>query len=140
MNAPVLGQVRLGFSEPCRDLVRTDVTTRVKRQVRAAMGMMLTHKRNRLLLKITGWPRLGFLNEMLEDAKFIHLVRDGRAVASSLHVDFWRGWYGPGGAGLFSRGSSHPGKPPIISSRRLQPAGPRGASSSGPWKRRGEHA
>lgn len=94
-----------GFSEPCRDLVRTDVTTRVKRQVRAAMGMMLTPKRNRLLLKITGWPRLGFLNEIFEDAKFIHLVRDGRAVASSLlHVDFWRGWYGPQGwrAGLLS--------------------------------------
>ena len=66
---------------------------------------MLTPKRNRLLLKITGWPRLGFLNEIFEDAKFIHLVRDGRAVASSLlHVDFWRGWYGPQGwrAGLLS--------------------------------------
>ncbi len=57
-----------GFSEPCRDLVRTDVTTRVKRQVRAAMGMMLTPKRNRLLLKITGWPRLGFLNAIFQDA------------------------------------------------------------------------
>lgn len=94
-----------GFAEPCRDLVRTDVTTRVKRQVRAAMEAMLTPGRHRLLVKITGWPRVGYLNEIFEDAKFIHLVRDGRAVASSLlHVDFWRGWYGPQGwrAGLLS--------------------------------------
>jgi omega-hydroxy-beta-dihydromenaquinone-9 sulfotransferase len=94
-----------GFAEPCRDLVRTDVTSRVKQQVRAAMGAMLTPARHRLLIKITGWPRLGYLNEIFEDARFIHLVRDGRAVAASLlHVDFWRGWYGPQGwrAGLLS--------------------------------------
>jgi hypothetical protein len=94
-----------GFSEPCRDLVRTDVSARVKKQVRAAMGAMLTPTYHRLLIKITGWPRIGFLDEIFEDAKFIHIVRDGRAVASSLlHVNFWRGWYGPQGwrAGLLS--------------------------------------
>jgi hypothetical protein len=59
---------------------------------------MLTPKRNRMLIKLTGWPRIGFLNEIFEDAKFIHIVRDGRAVASSLlHINEWqwRGWYGP---------------------------------------------
>jgi hypothetical protein len=94
-----------GFSEPCRDLVRTDVTARVKKQVRAACERMLTPAHNRLLVKITAWPRIGFLNEIFEDAKFIHIVRDGRGVASSLlHVDFWRGWYGPQAwrAGLLS--------------------------------------
>ena len=94
-----------GFSEPCRDLVRSDVTVRVKSQVRGVMGEMLTPTRQRLLLKITGWPRIGWLNEVFEDAKFVHLVRDGHAVASSLlHVSFWRGWYGPHGwrAGLLS--------------------------------------
>jgi hypothetical protein len=94
-----------GFSAPCRDLGRTDVTARMKRQVRAALEPMITPKRSRLLIKITGWPRIGFLSEIFEDAKFIHIVRDGRAVASSLmHVDFWRGWYGPQGwrAGLLS--------------------------------------
>jgi hypothetical protein len=94
-----------GFSEPCRDLACTDVTTRVKKQVRAVMESMLTPSRHRLLLKITGWPRLGYLDEIFDDAKFVHLVRDGRAVASSLlHVDFWRGWQGPHGwrAGLLS--------------------------------------
>jgi hypothetical protein len=87
-----------GFSEPCRDLVRTDVTPLVKKQVRAALEPMLTPARNRLLIKITGWSRIGYLNEIFEDAKFIHIVRDGRAVASSLlHVNFWRGWQGPQG-------------------------------------------
>ncbi len=94
-----------GFSEPCRDLVRADVTVRVRKQVRAALESMLTPARDRLLVKITGWPRIGFLSEIFEDAKFVHIVRDGRAVANSLlHVNFWRGWYGPQGwrAGLLS--------------------------------------
>jgi sulfotransferase family protein len=94
-----------GFSEPCRDLLRSDVTARVKKQVRGALEPMLTSRRSRLLVKITGWPRIGFLNEIFEDAKFIHIVRDGRAVASSLlHVNFWRGWHGPQSwrAGLLS--------------------------------------
>jgi omega-hydroxy-beta-dihydromenaquinone-9 sulfotransferase len=87
-----------GFSEPFRDLVASDVTPRVKKQVRAAIAPMLTGKRSRLLAKITGWPRMGFLNEIFEDARFVHIIRDGRAVASSLlHVDFWSGWAGPGG-------------------------------------------
>jgi hypothetical protein len=94
-----------GFAEPCRDLLRADVTARSKKQIRAVFGRMLTPARNRILVKITGWPRIGFLDEIFEDAKFIHIVRDGRAVASSLlHVNFWRGWYGPQGwrAGLLS--------------------------------------
>jgi sulfotransferase family protein len=94
-----------GFSAPFRDLVRADVTPRIKKQVRAAFEPMLTSARNRLLIKITGWPRIGFLSEIFEDAKFIHVVRDGRAVASSLlHVDFWHGWFGPQGwrAGMLS--------------------------------------
>jgi hypothetical protein len=87
-----------GFSEPCRDLGRSDVTARMKRQVRAVFESMLTPKHSRLLIKVTGWPRIGFLNELFDDARFIHIVRDGRAVASSLvHVNFWRGWYGPQG-------------------------------------------
>lgn len=87
-----------GFAEPFRDLVRGDVTLRTKADVLAALEPMLTPGRPRLLIKITGWPRIGFLDEIFEDARFIHIVRDGRAVASSLlHVDFWQGWRGPQG-------------------------------------------
>jgi omega-hydroxy-beta-dihydromenaquinone-9 sulfotransferase len=84
------------FAAPYRDLVQADVTPRMKRQVRAAIEPMLTTTRDRLLIKIAGWSRIGFLNEIFEDARFVHIVRDGRAVASSLlHVNFWRGWEGP---------------------------------------------
>src|SRR5919107_63797 len=94
-----------GFSAPCRDLLKEDVTPRMKKQVRAALQAMLTPKRNRMLIKLAGWSRIGFLKEIFPDAKFVHIVRDGRAVASSvLHVDFWRGWRGPQGwnAGMLS--------------------------------------
>ncbi|HET6577541.1 MAG TPA: sulfotransferase [Gemmatimonadales bacterium] len=87
-----------GFAEPGRDLVRSDVTPRVKQQMHAAIEPMLTSRRSRLLIKLTGWSRIGFLNEVFPDAQFVHIVRDGRAVASSLlHINAWqwRGWYGP---------------------------------------------
>jgi hypothetical protein len=87
-----------GFAEPGRDLVAADVTARVKKQMHRALEPMLSPRRNRLLIKLTGWSRIGFLNEIFPDAQFIHIVRDGRAVASSLlHVNAWqwRGWYGP---------------------------------------------
>lgn len=87
-----------GFAEPGRDLLDSDVTPRVRRQVRTVLSRMLTSRRNRMLVKLTGWSRIGFLNEIFPDAKFIHIVRDGRAVASSLlHINEWqwRGWYGP---------------------------------------------
>jgi len=84
-----------GFGTPCRDLVADDITNK-SRQITDAFSAMLTAKRNRLLLKITGWPRIGFLREMFPDAKFIHVLRDGRAVANSLlNQPWWRGWQGP---------------------------------------------
>lgn len=84
-----------GFSAPYRDLVAADVTNRTKKHIPRTMAKILTEKRNRLLLKITGWPRIGFLSEVFEDARFIHVMRDGRAVANSmLNVRFWQGWKG----------------------------------------------
>ncbi|MBA7544310.1 hypothetical protein ES705_36662 [subsurface metagenome] len=85
-----------GFRRPCRDLLATDVTTKTKNGVRNFFSEILTERRNRLLVKITGWPRIGFLREIFKDAKFIHIIRDGRAVVNSMvNVDWWWGWRGP---------------------------------------------
>jgi hypothetical protein len=85
-----------GFKEPCRDLLKEDVTPRVKKSVLKVMAQMLTKRRRRLLVKITGWPRIGFLKGIFPDAKFIHIYRDGRAVVNSLlSVTWWSGWRGP---------------------------------------------
>lgn len=85
-----------GFTKPYRDLTAYDVTERTKRRVPQVLSKILTEKRDRLLVKITGWPRIGFLSEIFKNAKFIHVMRDGRAVANSMtDVHFWRGWEGP---------------------------------------------
>ena len=86
-----------GFGRPFRDLAAADVTVREQKKIQSAMAACLTATRSRLLLKITGWPRIAYLAEVFPDARFVHLVRDGRAVANSmLAVDFWDGWHGPG--------------------------------------------
>lgn len=85
-----------GFSSPNRDLHTGDVTPSSRQAVRQAVAQMLTARRRRLIVKITGWPRIGFLKEIFPDAKFIHVYRDGRAVANSyLAVSWWSGWRGP---------------------------------------------
>lgn len=47
--------------------------------------------KDRFAAKITGPSRIGYLKSVFEDAQFVHVVRDGRAVVNSLlRVDFWR--------------------------------------------------
>jgi omega-hydroxy-beta-dihydromenaquinone-9 sulfotransferase len=48
------------------------------------------------LHKLTGWPRVGFIAEVLPGARYVHIVRDGRAVANSwLQMPWWGGNLGP---------------------------------------------
>lgn len=87
-----------GFTSPCRDLVAADVQNDVRAAVRQALSAIPTKRRPQLVAKVTGWPRVGFLREIFPNAKFIHVLRDGRPVAASfLKVDWWRGWRGPSG-------------------------------------------
>jgi hypothetical protein len=84
-----------GFSHPSRDLAASDVSECTRRTLRKAMGQLLTPKRHRLLIKITGLPRISFLHAIFPDARFVHVLRDGRAVANSrLKAPFWKGWQG----------------------------------------------
>jgi hypothetical protein len=85
-----------GFTDTCRDLVREDVTRRMKMSVRKFLSETLTSRRTHLVLKLTNWSRIGFMREIFPDAKFLHIYRDPRAVVNSwLNVDWWGGWRGP---------------------------------------------
>lgn len=51
--------------------------------------------------KFTGWPRVGFIDAVLPDVRFINVVRDGRAVASSLvQMPWWHDHESVGTLGL----------------------------------------
>ncbi|MBD3868854.1 MAG: sulfotransferase [Acidobacteria bacterium] len=85
-----------GFRRTCRDLVPGDVTERNKKKMRKVLAELTTPKRNRLMFKATGWPRIGYLREIFPDARFIHVLRDGRAVVNSMiNVGWWLGYQGP---------------------------------------------
>jgi hypothetical protein len=85
------------ISTPSRDLVASDVTPWLARRFerfftrRAAVQGAPVY-----LHKFTGWPRAGFVHEILPHARFVHVVRDGRAVVNSwLQMPWWLGYRGP---------------------------------------------
>ncbi|MGH8165623.1 MAG: sulfotransferase, partial [Woeseiaceae bacterium] len=81
-----------GFSEPFRDLTADDVTPHIHERMQQAVGRIKTPSRDRVLIKLTGWPRISFLQEIFPDARFIHILRDGRAAVNSLiQTAFWGG-------------------------------------------------
>ena len=85
-----------GFRRPCKDLTSNDVSRFAKDHIPNILNQNLTHKRNRMLIKLTGWSRIGYLHEIFPEAKFIHIVRDGRSVVNSLlNEPWWWGWRGP---------------------------------------------
>ena len=85
------------YSYSCRDLFADDVTPWLRQRFTTCFeGRWRTQRRDCLLHKYTGWPRLGFFGEIFPKAHFIHVVRDGRAVANSyLQMNWWLGYHGP---------------------------------------------
>lgn len=87
------------LSMPPHDLTAEDATPSLAARFRtffeshaAAQGAPV------FVHKFTGWPRAGFVAASLSGTRFVHVVRDGRAVASSwLHMPWWRGDHGPEG-------------------------------------------
>jgi hypothetical protein len=84
-------------TEPSRDLVAADAMPWLAERFRAFFAARARAQRTPVLLhKFTGWPRTGFVGAALPEARFINVVRDGRAVvASGLKTPWWRGHQGP---------------------------------------------
>lgn len=85
------------FSDSYRDLVAADATPYMARKVGAFFAQRAyARPEPHFVHKFTGWPRIGFLDAIFPDAKFVHIVRDGRAVVNSwLQTTWWRGYGGP---------------------------------------------
>jgi len=85
------------YENSCRDLLATDVTPWLRRRFQDFFqSRWRSQGRPHFLHKYTGWPRIGFFAEIFPQAKFVHVVRDGRAVANSwLQMDWWGGYRGP---------------------------------------------
>jgi hypothetical protein len=87
------------LSTPYRDLTADDATPWLSGRLRATFETRARAQGRALFVhKLTGWPRSGLLEEVFPESRFVHIVRDGRAVANSwLQMDWWRGHRGPGG-------------------------------------------
>jgi hypothetical protein len=94
-------QVSPMLSRSTRDLVASDVTPLLGSRFRRFFhGRAAAQRRDVFLHKFTGWPRAGFIDAAIPGARFIHVIRDGRAVANSLlQMAWWRGFEGPTGWG-----------------------------------------
>jgi len=83
--------------DPCRDLLAADVTPRLAERFRGAFESRARAQHRHLFVhKFTGWPRAAFLETVFPGSRFVHVVRDGRAVANSwLQMEWWHGHRGP---------------------------------------------
>ena len=86
------------LSMPSRDLTEDDATPWLADRVsRFFADRARSPGRPVFVHKFTGWPRARFLDASLPGSRFVHVVRDGRAVAASwLRMPWWRGDLGPG--------------------------------------------
>lgn len=82
--------------DPCRDLTAEDAAPWLERRLRNFFGSRAQKQGRPVFMhKFTGWPRARLLAAIFPEAKFVHVVRDGRSVASSLlQVRWWRGYHG----------------------------------------------
>jgi Sulfotransferase family len=90
-------QVAPVISTPVRDLVAGDCTPWLKGRLKGFFERrMATQNRPVFVHHLTGWPRTGLLHAAFPDARFVEVVRDGRAVANSwLQMGWWQGYRGP---------------------------------------------
>jgi hypothetical protein len=80
------------FTAP-RELAADEMTPDMAERLRAmAHDHCSAQGKPRFLMKHTGFGRVAWLRAAFPDARFVHVERDGRAVAASLcQVDWWSG-------------------------------------------------
>lgn len=85
------------YVRPFRDLRADDVTPWLAaRFQRFFEDRMQAQHKTRFTHKYTGWSRIGFFDAIFPQSRFIHVVRDGRAVVNSwLQMPWWDGYSGP---------------------------------------------
>jgi hypothetical protein len=85
------------LTRPYRDPTAEDVTPALRRGVESFFEDRAAAQGKPVFMhRFTGWPRVSLLNEIFPEALFVHIVRDGRAVAASLlRMSWWRGYEGP---------------------------------------------
>jgi len=73
-------------------LLDVEATEEERQRLRAAVfGCLRYQGKPRFAAKITGPGRIHYLDSVFDDAIFVNVIRDGRAVVQSfLHVDFWK--------------------------------------------------
>jgi hypothetical protein len=82
--------------DPFRDLTADDAAPWLRRRLRTFFdGRAQEEGRPVFMHKFTGWPRARLLAAVFPDARFVHVLRDGRSVANSyVQVRFWQGYRG----------------------------------------------
>jgi hypothetical protein len=90
-------QVAPIISAPFRDLGAEDCTPWLQGRLRGFFERrMAAQHRDVFIQHLTGWPRAGFIRTAFPETRFVHVIRDGRAVANSwLQMGWWRGYQGP---------------------------------------------
>lgn len=85
------------YVRPARDLRGDDVTPWLAQRFRHFFAeRRLAQRKPRFTHKYTGWSRIGFFDAIFPESRFVHVVRDGRAVVNSwLQMPWWDGYSGP---------------------------------------------
>jgi hypothetical protein len=73
-------------------LVDTRASADERKRLQSTVSRILRYQgKPRFAAKVTGPPRIGYLTSLFDDARFVHVIRDPRAVVQSLmRVSFWR--------------------------------------------------
>jgi Sulfotransferase family len=89
-------QVSPMLVDPFRDLTAADAAPWVERRLRTFFDSRAQDQGRPVFMhKFTGWPRARLLAAVFPDARFVHVLRDGRSVANSyVQVRFWQGYRG----------------------------------------------